>query len=123
VTAAARIEIDGADRFADTLREVPKKMADGGGLEKAGRAAAQNAAARAPVLTGDLARSVHAVRVTPTAVLVVASVGVYAAVQEYGSSTTPAHPYMRPAMDSTGTVAVGYLKDDADAALRTVKGA
>ena len=45
------------------------------------------------------------------------NVGVYAAVQEYGSAHTPAHPYLRPALDYSDTVVIGLFQDDADKAL------
>jgi HK97 gp10 family phage protein len=119
----ARVEVEGDERLASTLRDAADELADPAtALDKSGRLVEQRARAGAPVDTGALANSIRATR-EGVEVLVGPNVGVYAAVQEYGSAHTPAHPYLRPALDYSDTVVTGYFKTDADKALSKVKGA
>jgi HK97 gp10 family phage protein len=123
VSDAARVEVEGDDALASSLRRAADEIANPErALDNAGRLVEQRARAGAPVDTGALARSISATR-TGVEVQVGPNVGVYAAVQEYGSATTPAHPYLRPALDYSDTVITGMFKDDANKALAKVKGA
>lgn len=123
MTSATRVEVEGAEQLASTLRraaddiEQPERA-----LDDAGRLVATRARGYAPVDTGALANSIEASR-EGAEVKVGTGIGVYAGVQEYGSSHTPAHPYMRPALDYSSTVIVNYVRRDVDAALGKVKGA
>lgn len=119
----AGVTVEGDDELAATLRRAADEIGEPTkALDDAGRLVEQRARDAAPVDTGALARSITATR-EGVAVLVGPNVGVYAAVQEYGSATTPAHPYLRPALDYSDTVITGMFKDDADRALSKVKGA
>ena len=119
----ARVEVKGGDELADSLRRAADEIAEPTrALDNAGRLVEQRARSGAPVDSGALARSISATR-SGTEVRVGPHVGVYAAVQEYGSATTPAHPYLRPALDYSEAVVTGYFKDDADRALSRVEGA
>ena len=120
---AARVEVKGDDELAATLHRAADEIAEPTkALDDAGRLVEQRARSGAPVDTGALSRSIKATR-SGVEVTVGPAVGVYAAVQEYGSSHTPAHPYLRPALDYSETVITGYFRDDADKALSRVKGA
>lgn len=120
---AARVEVTGDDALAASLRRAADDIAEPAkALDDAGRLVEQRARSGAPVETGALARSISASR-SGVEVSVGPNVGVYGAVQEYGSATTPAHPYLRPALDYSDTVITGMFKDDADRALHKVKGA
>jgi HK97 gp10 family phage protein len=123
VTDTARVEVTGEDELATSLRRAADEIAEPTrALDNAGRLVEQRARSGAPVDTGALSRSITATR-EGVEILVGPNVGVYAAVQEYGSATTPAHPYLRPALDYSETVVTGYFRDDADRALSRVKGA
>lgn len=123
MTTAARVEVEGDERLASTLRTAADDLGDmSDALDAAGRLVEQRARTGAPVDTGALGRSIHASR-SGVEVAVGPSVGVYGAVQEYGSDHTPAHPYLRPALDYSDVIVTGYFKTDADKALAKVKGA
>jgi HK97 gp10 family phage protein len=123
VTDTAGVTVEGDEQLASTLSRAADEIAEPSkALDDAGRLVEQRARAGAPVDTGALARSISATR-SGVEVTVGPQVGVYAAVQEYGSATTPAHPYLRPALDYSDTVIEGYFKTDADKALSKVKGA
>jgi hypothetical protein len=47
----------------------------------------------------------------------------YAAFQEYGTVTTPAAPYMRPALEASTSVIVDAYTGEIQDLLNTVKGA
>jgi HK97 gp10 family phage protein len=123
MSTTARIEVKGDDELARSLDRAADEIAEPTrALDNAGRLVEQRARSGAPVDTGALARSISATR-SGVEVSVGPNVGVYGAVQEYGSATTPAHPYLRPALDYSETVVTGMFKDDADRALSRVKGA
>lgn len=120
---AARVEVKGDDELASSLRRAADEIADPDrALDASGRLVEQRARAGAPVDTGALARSITATR-EGVEVRVGPNVGVYAAVQEYGSATTPAHPYLRPALDYSERVVTGLFLDDTNKALSKVEGA
>ena len=120
---SARVEVEGDERLASTLRAASDEIGEPDrALDSAGRLVEQRARGGAPVDTGALANSIRATR-EGVEISVGPTVGVYAAVQEYGSDTTPAHPYLRPALDYSDTVIVGLFKSDADKALSKVRGA
>lgn len=121
--SGASVDVEGDERLAATLGDAADELENlERALEAAGRLVEQRARSGAPVDTGALARSIHATR-SGVEVSVGPAVGVYAAVQEYGSTATPAHPYLRPALDYSDTVIVGLFKSDTDKALSHVKGA
>lgn len=123
MTGTARIDVDGDERLASTLHGAAEDIGDmSDALDAAARIVEERARSGAPVDTGELARSITAFR-SGVEIAVGPNVGVYAAVQEYGSATTPAHPYLAPALDYSNTVIVGYFNDEADRALNKVKGA
>jgi HK97 gp10 family phage protein len=123
VSDTARVDIEGDVELARSLDRAADDIGDmSDALDKSGRLVEQRAKSGAPVDTGALGRSIHATR-SGVEVHVGPNVGVYGAVQEYGSAHTPAHPYLRPALDYSDTVVTGYFKDDADRALSRVKGA
>jgi len=68
-----------------------------------GEATAIRAQALAPVLTGALRASIEARSrgITSTAESVITADVPYAAFVEFGTSDTPAQPYLRPALDSS----------------------
>lgn len=120
---ASRVEVEGADALASTLHHAAEEIGDmSDALDDAGRLVQTRARGYAPVDTGALAASIEATR-SGVEVHVGSAVGVYAGVQEYGSATTPAHPYLRPALDYSQTVILGYFERDANKALAKVKGA
>lgn len=67
-----------------------------------GEATASRAQALAPVRTGALRASIasHAEGITTTAKAAITAEVPYAAFVEFGTSDTPAQPYLRPALDS-----------------------
>jgi HK97 gp10 family phage protein len=70
-------------------------------MDEIGEAVVEEARRIAPVDTGDLAASIHAVEETVDGgpgVAIVADVS-YAAFVELGTSDTPAQPYLRPALE------------------------
>lgn len=122
MTKESRVEVDGADRFASTLHRAAEEMGElDQAQEAAGRLVEQRARSGAPVKTGDLARSITA-SVTGTEVHVSSPLK-YAGVQEYGSTHTPAHPYMRPALGNSSAQIVALYAVDAQRALGKVQGA
>lgn len=122
MTDASRVEIDGADRLASTLQRAAEEMGElDQAQQAAGRLVEQRARSGAPVRYGDLQRSIRA-SVTGTEVHVSSDLN-YAGVQEYGSSHTPAHPYMRPALGNSSTQIVALYATDAQRALAKVQGA
>jgi HK97 gp10 family phage protein len=123
VTDKARVEVEGDEALARSLARAADELADPStALDASGRLVEQRARSGAPYATGALQRSIKATR-SGVEVSVGPSVGVYAAVQEFGSTHTPAHPYLRPALDYSDTVITGYFRADADRALARVKGA
>lgn len=119
----ARVEVEGDEELSRSLRRAADELADPStALDKSGRLVEQRAREGAPYDTGALQRSIKATR-AGVEVQVGPNVGVYAAVQEYGSSHTPAHPYLRPALDYADTTVTGYFRDDANRALSRVEGA
>jgi HK97 gp10 family phage protein len=123
VSDKARVEVEGDDELARSLARAADEIGEPtSALDKSGRLVEQRAKEGAPYDTGALQRSIKATR-EGVEVSVGTSVGVYAAVQEYGSAHTPAHPYLRPALDYADTTVTGYFRDDADRALARVKGA
>jgi HK97 gp10 family phage protein len=123
VSGEARIEVEGDEELARSLARAADEIGDPAtALDKSGRLVEQRARTGAPYDSGALQRSIKATR-SGVEVQVGPNVGVYAAVQEFGSTHTPAHPYLRPALDYSDTVVTGYFKDDADRALSRVKGA
>jgi HK97 gp10 family phage protein len=123
VTDKASVTVEGDDELAASLRRAADEIAEPTrALDNSGRIVEQRARAGAPVDTGALARSIHATR-QGVEVHVGPTVGIYAAVQEYGSSHTPAHPYLRPALDYSERVVTGLFLDDTNKALAKVEGA
>lgn len=123
MTDKASVEVEGDKELSRSLARAADELGDPTtALDKSGRLVEQRARSGAPYDTGALQRSIKATR-EGVEVLVGPSVGVYGAVQEFGSSHTPAHPYLRPALDYSDTVVTGYFRDDADRALSRVKGA
>lgn len=122
MSKAARVEVEGADKLASTLRDAADDIDEPTrALDASARLVQTRARGGAPVDTGALSNSIEARRAGAT-VEVVAGMP-YAPYQEYGTVNVPAHPYMRPALDYSETVIVGYFKADTDASLRKVKGA
>ena len=118
-----KVDVEGDERLAATLDNAADDLTDmHDALEQAGRIVQARARAGAPVRTGALARSITATA-TATEVQVGPHVGVYAGVQEYGSATTPAHPYLRPALDASNTLILGVFTEETNQALHRVKGA
>lgn len=115
-------EVEGAreleaslDRVADSLDDMPAAGT------KAGQIVKGRAASNAPVDTGALARSIYA-DAGPAEVIVGARER-YAPFQEYGTSTVPASPYLRPALDAaTGEIVAAYTAE-VQKKLETVRGA
>ena len=96
--------LTGQEELLSNLKKLGSKLGDG--LEaavKAGALLIQNMAKeKAPFKTGNLRRSIHMETTEKTGERAVVQVGtnvIYAAPQEFGTSTIPAHPYLRPALD------------------------
>ena len=118
------VKVEGAERLNDTLKRAADdldEMSDA--LDDAGRLVEQRARSGAPVDTGALANSIRADRSGVEVLVGPGLAEVYPAVQEFGSNHTPAHPYLRPALDVSNTIIVGYFERDANKALSKVKGA
>lgn len=117
-----RTEVEGAAVFQATLGHVAGQLDD---LPKAGeaggRAVQQRAQSAAPVATGALARSIKA-EATGNEITVGSSVP-YAAFQEYGTVTTPASPYLRPALEAATSTIVDAYTGEIEQLMETVKGA
>jgi HK97 gp10 family phage protein len=123
VTKASRVEVDGADMLASTMHRAAGEIEElDQAQQAAGRLVEQRARSGAPRLTGDLSRSIRA-SVTGTEVHVSSDLPRYPGVQEYGSTHTPAHPYMRPALGNSSTQIVALYEIDVQRALGKVKGA
>lgn len=123
MTNGASVNVDGDERLASTLHDAADDVAD---LSKAkhdaGRIVEERARAGAPRDTGALVSSI-ASTVEGTDVLIASSLPVYPGVQEYGSTHTPAHPYMRPALEASTTQIVDLFEDDVRKTIDQVKGA
>jgi HK97 gp10 family phage protein len=117
-----RTEVEGDEALRATLGQVAARLDDlTAAGQTGGRAVAQRAQSDAPVDTGALARSIKA-EATGKEITVTATAR-YAAFQEYGTSTTPASPYLRPALEAaTSTIVDAYTGQIQDL-LGTVKGA
>jgi HK97 gp10 family phage protein len=102
-------------RVAGNLDNLPKAG------EAGGRAVQSRAQAAAPVNTGALARSIRA-EATGNEITVGTPVR-YAGFQEYGTNTTPASPYLRPALEAATSQIVDAYTGEIQDLLQTVKGA
>lgn len=95
-------------------------------MESAGTAAGQavkvRASALAPVDTGALSRSIRA-EVRGPEVSVYAAGIPYAAFQEYGTTTVPASPYLRPALEAATGQIVDIYTGEVERLLDKVEGA
>jgi len=108
-------------RGTEELKRNLEKLGDrvGDALEGATRAGAlivqNDAKDRAPYKTGNLMRSIHMETTKKTNTIVVVEVGsdlIYAAPQEFGTSTgVPAHPYLRPAIDENADEVKKEIKE------------
>jgi len=106
------------------LEKVGKRFSDV--LEPATKSGAlivrNDAADKAPYLTGDLKKSLHieTTEKTETRVIVIAGTDLeYAAPQEFGTSTgVPAHPYLRPALDENADKVKKEIREALADALR-----
>lgn len=96
----------------DKLRSFTETKADA--AVHAGALEIRNGASiRAPKLTGTLARSINAERNIVTSTEVVYDIGTdldYAATQEFGYGGISAQPYLRPALDEDGKIAVETIR-------------
>lgn len=124
MTNATRVEVKGDDELAASLKRAADDIGDmSDALDDAGQLVEQRARSGAPVDTGALANSIAVAR-SGVEILVGPGIGdAYPGVQEFGSSTTPAHPYLRPALDYSEVIVTGFFTRDADKALSHVKGA
>jgi len=114
--------VEGAEALASSLNRVAGELDDlTAAGTKAGQAVKVRAAHGAPVNTGALARSVYA-EASGTEVVVGARAP-YAGFQEYGTVTTPASPYLRPALEASTTEIVAAYTEEIQTKLETVKGA
>ena len=102
-------------RVAGHLDELP------GAGQAGGQAVKSRASAAAPVATGALARSITA-EWTGNEITVGSPVP-YAGFQEYGTSTVPASPYLRPALEAATSEIVNAYTGEIEQLLETVKGA
>jgi HK97 gp10 family phage protein len=115
-------EVEGAAALEASLGRVANDLDNMPGAgAKAGQAVKQRAASNAPVRTGALARSIYA-EAGPAEVVVGARER-YAAFQEYGTVTTPASPYLRPALEASTNQIVEAYADEIENKLETVRGA
>ena len=96
--------LKGQEELMKNLEKLGDKLGDG--LEGAVRAGAlpvrNDASDNAPYFSGNLKRSLHLETTEKSHERVVVQVGtdvIYAAPQEFGTATIPAHPYLRPALD------------------------
>jgi len=92
-------------------KELPKKLEKlaqqyasklGVAVGAAALIVSNDAKSNAPYLTGNLRRSIHIEPDDSSGERVVVKVGTdveYARYQEFGTSTIPPHPYLRPALD------------------------
>lgn len=97
-------KLQGQEELLRNLKKLGDKLSDGmEAAVKAGALLVQNdAKVKAPYLTGNLHRSIHSETTEKSDEKVVIQVGtdvIYAAPQEFGTDTIPAHPYLRPALD------------------------
>jgi len=123
VTNGASVDVDGGDRLASTLHNAADDVAELDDAKRdAGRIVEERARKGAPRDTGALVSSI-ASTVEDADVLIASSLPVYPGVQEYGSTHTPAHPYMRPALEASTTQIVDLFEDDVRKAIDQVKGA
>lgn len=117
-----RVEVEGAEALAASLNRVAGELDN---LTSAGQAAGQavktRAASGAPVRTGALARSVYATATGDE--VVVGARASYAAYQEYGTSTVPASPYLRPALEAAQSEIVDAYTGEIQQLMETVRGA
>jgi HK97 gp10 family phage protein len=108
--------LQGASALMASLKKKEQEYADR--LEAAATAGAlivQNAASNgAPYLTGTLKDSIDHETVEKSAKACYVAVGTdveYAAAQEFGTSSIPAHPYLRPALEDNRKEVVDIIAD------------
>jgi HK97 gp10 family phage protein len=113
---ASGAKVTGVDQLSATLKGL-KTKASGAQLATALRAGGlvieTPAKAKAPVLTGNLRRSIHT-EVSSSGAKAQARVGTnveYATAQEFGTSRQPGTPYLRPAYDENKGKAVNEIAD------------
>lgn len=120
----ARVEVEGADTLARTLRGAADGLDELDGATAAtGRLVKQRAAGKAPKLTGRLAGSLFVESSGDE--VVVASDLVYAPVIHYGWAAhgIAAHPFLIPAAIDSEPVWLGIFEKDVQAKLNKVRGA
>ncbi len=111
----AGAEVRGDDELVRKLQGLARKAtaAQARAALMAGALPIQTAAAqKAPVLTGNLRRSIHT-ETAETSDGVVARIGTnveYGPAQEFGSSRNRAQPYLRPAYDERKGEAMGEIE-------------
>ena len=116
-----KLTFEGGKELAKELEELPRRLQNKTirkALRQAGNVLLKKARTNAPVKSGALRRGIKLkvdMRGTPAAIINVKIPGkgkksgggpYYGAFQELGTSKMPAHPYLRPAFDSTNKQAL-----------------
>ena len=109
--------VTGGDEVISILKRLPGRVGRkviGKSLKAGGEVIAKEASAQAPVLSGDLRDNIVVAVRTRRGVPVI-SIGPaakiwYAHFPEYGTSTSSAKPYLRPAVQSKKDEAFGVVK-------------
>jgi len=117
------VEVKGVDELIKKLQSLPEKIQKNvvtGSIRAAASMLVKEARLRAPKETGDLAKSIGIKKKRPKDRNIVFFTvaprykkkhGALGHLLEFGTSKTPAHPFMRPALEAKATHAINVSKD------------